>query len=497
MKQEAFERLGLPSTEAAQDSRRALGNITLARQDARDVWAWRRADSFWQDVRIGARALRRFPGFTVIAVLTLALGIGANTAIFSAVRAVLLRPLPYGQPDELAMLWSDDTKRGLHEAPTSSLLASDWRRESRAFADMAIFSANAAILTGTDIPERTVTAFASANLFSLLRVPTAVGRTFSPDEEQHAERVAVISHGLWQRRFGGSPDVVGKTIEIDGDMNSSKKGPRTVRVVGVMPADFYFPNKTVQVWEPATVYWRWENESTERFSTSARRWGVVGRLAPPATAREAQNEMANVGQRLAQAHPVTDADFPGFGITVVPMLDHVVSRQLQLALWVLLAAVGCVLLIACTNVANLLLARGATRERELAIRTALGAGRARLVHQLLIESGLLAIVGGLTGLWLAAAAVRILSAAGPAGDPATGRDPYRCIGSDVHHASLAGVRSRIWSRPGLENVQDRSERVAEGRWQRRDRRRPVCAGRAASSWSSNARSPYSSSPAQG
>ena len=174
MKQEALEQSGVTPTEAAHDSRRALGNITLARQDARDVWAWRRADSFWQDVRIGARALRRFPGFTAIAVLTLALGIGANTAIFSAVRAVLLRPLPYGQPDELAMLWSDDTKRGLHEAPTSSLLASDWRRESRAFADMAIFSTNAAILTGTDIPERTVTAFASANLFS--RAPSARSR---------------------------------------------------------------------------------------------------------------------------------------------------------------------------------------------------------------------------------------------------------------------------------------------------------------------------------
>jgi predicted permease len=417
MKQEALERLGRPSADAAQDSRRALGNITLARQDARDVWAWRRADSFWQDVRIGARALRRFPGFTAIAVITLALGIGANTAIFSAVRAVLLRPLPYGQPGELAMLWSDDTKRGLHEAPTSSLLASDWRRESRAFADMAIFSTNAAILTGTDIPERTVTAFASANIFSVLRVPAAVGRTFSPDEEQHGERVAVISHGLWQRRFGGSSDVVGKTIEIDGDMNSYKKGPRTVRVVGVMPEEFYFPNKNVHVWEPATVYWRWESESSERFSNDARRWGVVGRLAPSVTTREAQNEMAIVGQRLAQAYPVTDAEFPGFGITVVPMLDHVVSRQLQLALWVLLAAVGCVLLIACTNVANLLLARGATRERELAIRTALGAGRARLVHQLLIESGLLAIVGGLTGLWLAAGAVRILSAAALPGIP--------------------------------------------------------------------------------
>ena len=417
MKQEQLERSGVAQAEAAHHSRRALGNVTLAREDARDVWTWQRVESVWQDVRIGARALRRFPGFTAIAVLTLALGIGANTAIFSAVQALLLRPLPYANPDQLAMLWTDDTKRSIRDAPTSSLLATDWRSQSRTFSDMAIFSANSAVLTGTDAPERTVTTFVSANLFALLRVPATVGRTFSPDEEQRAERVAVVSYGLWQRRFGGSPDAIGKTIEIDGDANSYKKGPRTVRVVGVMPEGFYFPNKDIQVWEPATVYWRWARESTERFSSDVRRWGVVGRLSASATARDAQAEMATIGQRLEQMYPVTDADFPGFGITVVPMLDHVVGRQLQLAVWVLLGAVGCVLLIACVNVANLLLARGATRGRELAIRTALGAGRTRLVRQLLIESSLLAIAGGLAGLWLASAAVRVLSASTLPGIP--------------------------------------------------------------------------------
>src|SRR5262249_55799925 len=259
--------------------------------------------------------------------------------------------------------------------------------------------------------------FVSANLFPLLGVKPALGRTISPNEEEVGERVVVLSYGLWQRRFGGAPDVIGKTLKIDGDANSRKNGPRTSRVIGVAPPGFYFPNKETQLWEPATVYWRWKRESVERFMAEARRWGVVGRLKSHITMRQARAEMATIGRGLAQTYPTTNPDFPGFAVNVVPLLDQITGKKLQLALWVLLGAVVFVLLIACVNVANLTLARGAAREREFAIRAALGASRARMLGQLLTESLLLAAGAGLLGLALAAAGLRALLLASLPGIP--------------------------------------------------------------------------------
>jgi putative ABC transport system permease protein len=414
--QQRLESSGMPPDEAAVAARRALGNISLAREDARSVWFWSGVQGMLQDVRYGSRTLLHSPGFAVVALVTLALGIGGNTAVFSVVNAITLRPLPYAEPDRLAMLWIEDQKRGLHEERASPLLVDDWRQGSRLFSSMAMYSDNMAVLAG-ETPERAQTTFVSASFFSLLGVAPVAGRSLTDEDEPIASLVAVISHSLWQRRFGGSPDAIGKTLRIDGDANSYKKGPRTVRVVGVMPPEFAFPSKATQVWEPATVYWRWKSESVLRFSSSARRWAVIGRLRPGVTTREAQTEMSAVGQRLAAAYPVTDADFPGFAVNVVPLLDQIVGRNLQLALWVLLGAVGCVLLVGCANVANLLLARGATRAREFAVRAALGAGRARLVRQMLTESLLLSSIGGLLGLWLAATAVRAISTASVPGIP--------------------------------------------------------------------------------
>jgi putative ABC transport system permease protein len=370
-------------------------------------------DGVTNDLRYAARMLRRSPSFTAIAIVTLALGIGANTAMFSVVNAVILRPLPYQDPDRLAMLWTTDPKRDIREEGTSYPTFLDWRSQSRAFADMAICSrGNPVTLTGGNEPERVMGEAVSANLFPLLGVTPLLGRTFSDDEEQQRERVVVVSYALWQRRFGASRDAIGKKLEVDG---------QTFQVIGVMPAGFYFPTKDVQLWQPATFVSMTLSPAirdriwTSRFSDW---WRVVGRLRPTATFDDAQAEMTAIGQRLALAYPTTtDAGFAGFGVNVVPMLLQTTGRDLQRALWVLLGAVGFVLLIACTNVANLLLARGAARQREFALRAALGAGQVRLVRQLAVESALLVVGAAVVGLALALAGVRVLQAAAPPGIP--------------------------------------------------------------------------------
>ena len=220
-----------------------FGNATLAREDARAVWSWTAVERIWQDVRYGGRALRKHPGFTLVAIVTLALGIGANTAMFTVVNGVLLRPLPYAGADRLAMVWTADPRRDIREATTSFPTYQDWRKDTRTFEDLAFWRLRAGNLAGSD-PERVLGAFASANLLPLLGVAPALGRTFTADEEQRRESVVVLSHGLWQRRFGGATDVVGRSLDIDG---------RRLQIVGVMPARFYFPFKDVEHWEPATI----------------------------------------------------------------------------------------------------------------------------------------------------------------------------------------------------------------------------------------------------
>ncbi len=349
--------------------------------------------ALWQDLRFGARMLLKQPGFTVIAVLTLALGIGANTTIFSVVNAVLLRPLPYAEAERLVFLWSEAPRQNVRERASAYANVSEWRNQNRSFEDIAVFDPTAVTLTGAAEPEQVMSVRASANLFPLLGVAPLLGRTFTADEEQQKVRVVILSHGLWQRRFGASPNILGQTLEIDGVSS---------QVIGVMPERFKFPTKNTHVWEPHTLTSNWEAQKAQRGIGA---WQVIGRLKAQASLEQAQTEMTTIAKRLEQAYPDANKDL---GVNVVPFQLQLTGSNVRLALWILFGAVVFVLLIACTNVANLMLARGIAREREMVIRMALGAGKLRLIRQLLTESSLLALLAGAVGLLMARFGIQAL-----------------------------------------------------------------------------------------
>lgn len=402
-------RTGMPPAEAERVARVAFGGVESAKEGVRRGGWEAGIETLWQDVRYGIRGLRRNPGFTIIAVVTLALGIGANTAMFSVVNAVMLRPLPYRDGNKLAMIWTNDVRRSLAHEMTAFSTVTDWQREARTLSGVGyFFTQRAAIITneGGVGRERSRAAYASASLFDVLGVPPIQGRLLARSDEETKAPVAVISHALWQRKYAGA-DVIGKQITADV---GAKSGPATVTIVGVMPASFYFPDKQTELWLPATTYWRFDHERDERFQPWARHWMTVARLAPGASFADARNELTRIGARLSAIHTTGVPDFPGFAPTVDPLLDNFAGPSLQTTLWTLLGAVGLVLLVACANIANLLLARGASRQREFAVRRALGAGRGRLVRQLIVESVVLAMIGGAIGTLIAAWGTRVLAA---------------------------------------------------------------------------------------
>ena len=356
----------------------------------------------FQDLQIGARMLIKHPSFTTVAVLTLAIGIGANITIFSVVNSILFRPLPYPEVERLVFLWSEAPNQNVKERTSGFGDITDWRDQEESFEGLAVFDPVSVTLTGGAEPEQAQSVRASANLFSLLGVAPLIGRTFTADEDQQQARVAVLSHGLWRRRFGSSPAVLGQSLEIDG--NSSQ-------VIGVMPEGFQFPEVDTQLWEPHTLVPNWEAQKTQR---GAGPWRVVGRLRRQISLQQAQTEMNAVAQRLELAYPGSNK---GLGVNLVSFELQFTGPDVRLALWVLFGAVVCVLLIACTNVANLILARSIAREREFAIRTALGAGRLRLIRQLLTESMLLALLAGATGLFIADIGIRALISFSPPNIP--------------------------------------------------------------------------------
>ena len=383
-------------------ARQKFGNITAIEEQWYESRRWMFLDQLRLELQHGARQIRQKPGFSLFVILTLAMGIGANTTIFSVVEAVLLRPLPYKDPSRLAMLFSGDPARELHEGRVSLLNFADWKARNHSFEDMTAYIGQTFLLRTGDTPERMRSARVSANFWPLLGVKPLLGRVFSAEEESRGERLAVLSYTLWQQQFEGSREALGRNLLMDD---------RTYVVIGVMPPGFRFPFADTKVWEPVTAHPYWVRDRKGLRSDSP--WLVLGRLKPGVTWSGAQQEMNGIARGLRAQF--LGVEMPS-SIPVVP-LDLQTTGKFRLSLWLLFGSVFLILLIACINVSGLLLARGALREREFAIRRALGAGRLRIAGQVIAETLVLSMFGGLLGLLLAGFGCAAVQAFGPADIP--------------------------------------------------------------------------------
>ncbi len=389
---EALVAGGMPHDEAVHAARRAFGNVTLIEQRSREVWMWPLIESICADIKFALRQLRQSPGFTVVAILTLALGIGANTAVFSVVDAVMLRPLPFAQPQRLIDVQSVNS----HDpVPISDNVSYpnffDWRAQNHTLEHLVSYHDNSYTLTGVDRPVHVSAEIVSWDLLPTLGATPEIGRGFRPSEEKQGTKVALISHQLWVSQFNGDKSIIGRTIHLSGDLFT---------VIGVMPASFRFPVTSPEngIWTTLAV----DNNPADPNPTTSNRGmrflNVIGKMKPGVTVGQVDQDLNIIAERLAKQYPDSNTRYNA--VRVRTELSALIGNT-RTALMIVLGAVVLVLLIACGNIANLLLARMHARQREIAMRAALGAGRRRIVRQLLVESVVLSLSGGMIGCGLA------------------------------------------------------------------------------------------------
>ncbi len=419
----ALQSTGISEDEARRQVRQEFGGIEQVKEECRNARGTRWLEDLFRDLQYAFRQLRSNPGFTVVTILVLALGIGANAAVFSVINTVLLRPLPFPDSGQLVQIWESNPSHGEVQETVSPWNFVDWQKQSTSLAQLAVYEYESLALVTRGAPERMDAALVSSSFFRVFQVAPQLGRTFSPEDNRPGSHSAVLSYKGWTSHFNSDPHIVGKAITLAGE-------PFTV--IGVMPNAFRFPALGTDLW------------ATPAFDLKSRSRGdhylfAVGRMRPGVAVGQAQAEMSAIAHRLERQYPDTNH---GSGVTLVPLQEEMVGgfRRGLLLLW---GAVTFVLLIACANVAHLLLARSAARQKEFAIRTALGAGSPRLIQQLLTESGILAAAGGLLGLALSPMGIHLLMAAGGHGHVVPRTEGIRIDGHVFAFTAVASLVTAV------------------------------------------------------